>query len=437
MRSKQGKQNRIISVLKWLYPGMHVKRWIAVVLVGVVLVTGGVGVALNRDVIDYLNAWGEIVLRFTPLNLAEKSLPSGIVLIAAGLLLILFGVRQVMISVAGAISPQDKDRLADVIYRKRTLAQGHRIVVLGGGTGLSTLLRGLKTYTSNITAIVTVTDDGGSSGRLQREYGVLPPGDIRNCLVALADAEPLMQELFQFRFDKGATELEGHSFGNLLIAAMTRITGDFEKAVKETSQILAIRGTVLPSTLDNVRLGAKLVDGTEVLGETKITGSAHPVEKIFLSPGDVHPLEDALLAIEQAQLIILGPGSVYTSIIPNILVQGISDAIANSSAPRAYICNVMTQPGETDNFSASDHVRALLNHTDKRLFDYVLVNTKTPSSDLLKKYAQQNAYRVEPDIDKIKELGFRPMAGDFISETDLVRHNPEALAKSVMSLLKK
>ncbi|MCC6442582.1 MAG: YvcK family protein [Armatimonadetes bacterium] len=315
------------------------------------------------------------------------------------------------------------------------MAQGQRIVVLGGGTGLSTLLRGLKEFTSNITAIVTVTDDGGSSGRLGKELGVLPPGDIRNCLVALADAEPLMTELFQHRFKEGAPDLAGHSFGNLLIAAMTAITGDFEEAIKETSNILAIRGRVLPSTLCHVTLQAEMSDGRMVVGETNITRcSGKQIRRILLDPAEVYPLQEALDAIHKAAIIIIGPGSVFTSVVPNLLVRGIAEAIAGANAVKIYVCNVMTQAEETARYSASDHVQAVIRHAPLRLFDYVLANTEVPSEPLLERYRQEGADYVVPDLDKIQALGFTPVGARLISQTHVVRHDPHKLAEAVINL---
>ncbi len=343
--------------------------------------------------------------------------------------------RQVVGSIASVISPEDKDRLADVIYQRRYLAQGYRVVVIGGGTGLSTMLRGLKEHTSNIVAIVTVTDDGGSSGVLQRQFGMLPPGDIRNCLVALADAEPLLAELFEHRFNDAPEGLTGHSFGNVLIAAMTDITGDFERAVKETSKVLAIRGRVLPSTIQNVSLQAEMDDGSIVHGESRIASSPRPIRQISLVPSDVRPLDEALEAIRLANAIVIGPGSVFTSVIPNLLVEGIPDAIAASKAVKVYVCNVMTQPGETDHFRASDHVGATVKHAGKRIFNYVLVNKEVPSLQLLEKYQREGAELVSPDIDAIREMGYKPIVGNLISQTDVVRHDPQKLAQAIVRLV--
>jgi len=432
MRARQ-----LYSSVKWLYPGMRVKRWLVLIPVGLAFAIAGVVLLANIRIVDVLGAVGRESFRLFGLDLTRPAiqLPAGIGLVALGVFLIFVSLRQVVRSITSVVSPEAQGKLADVVFQRRYLAQGQRIVVIGGGTGLSTMLRGLKQHTSNIVAVVTVTDDGGSSGRLQREMGMLPPGDIRNCLVALADAEPMMTELFQYRFGEEAGGFNGHSFGNLLIAAMTRITGDFEKAVKETSNILAIRGRVLPSTLENVRLQAELEDGTFVEGETAITKSPSAIKHVMLHPSDVSPLEETLRSIELADCIVMGPGSVYTSVIPNLLVRGIPEAIHESDAVKIYVCNVMTQPGETDGYKASDHVRAVARHTDRRVFHYVLVNQERPSKELLEKYAAERQYFVEPDAAAIREMGYRPIVGDYISQTDVVRHDPEKLAQAILKLV--
>jgi uncharacterized cofD-like protein len=425
------------SSLKWLYPGMHVKRWLMLVPVGAFAIVVGVMLLTNNKVVDYLNSVASVVYQRFGISLENPAtnIPISLGIIALGLFLIFVGIRQVIRSIVGAVDPRAQNKLADVVFQKRSLAQGQRIVVIGGGTGLSTMIRGLKHYSSNIVAIVTVTDDGGSSGQLHRELGMLPPGDIRNCLVALADAEPLMTELFQYRFNGGTGSLQGHSFGNLLIAAMTSITGDFEKAVKETSNILAIRGRVLPSTVDNITLHAVMSDGTISDGETNIVKSPLAIDHIFLTPADAKPLDDAIEAISLADAIVFGPGSVYTSIIPNLLVREIVDAIAESNAMKVYVCNVMTQPGETDGFTASQHVKALATHADRKIFNYVLVNRQSPRPELLEKYLLQGAEFVVPDVDKIREMGFRSVVGNFMSQTEVVRHDPQQLADAIMRLI--
>jgi uncharacterized cofD-like protein len=427
----------VFSSFKWLYPGMRVKRWLLLIPIGLACAIAGVVLLANIKMLDVLGYLGTQAFRFLGLRLDKPTtqLPTGIGLIVLGLILIFTSLRQVVRSITSVVSPEAEGKLADVVFKRRYLTQGKRIVVIGGGTGLSTMLRGLKQYSSNLVAVVTVTDDGGSSGRLQREMGMLPPGDIRNCLVALADEEPLMTELFQYRFSNGHESLDGHSFGNLLIAAMTRITGDFEQAVKATSNILAIRGRVLPSTLEDVHLQAELCDGSIVEGETNIAKSTQPIKRVMLQPAQVSPLEETLKAIELADCIVLGPGSVYTSIVPNLLVKGIPEAIRSSNAVKIYVCNVMTQPGETDGFNCSRHVRAVASHCDQKVFNYVLVNQQKPSKELLAKYGDQNQFFVEPDVAEVRAIGYRPIVGDYISQTDVVRHDSEKLAQAILKLV--
>ncbi|MBI3321541.1 MAG: YvcK family protein [Candidatus Omnitrophica bacterium] len=314
------------------------------------------------------------------------------------------------------------------------MERGPKIVVIGGGTGLSTLLHGLKAYTTNLTAIVTVADDGGSSGRLRQEFDMLPPGDIRNCLVALADTEPLMQQLFQYRFAEDSV-LRGHNFGNLFITAMTKITGDFERAVQASSKVLAIRGRVVPSTNMKVRLAAEHDDGSVTLGETKISESDMPIRRIYLEPTGCRPTFDALHAIREANAIVFGPGSLYTSIIPNLLVDNIVDDIVMSKALKIYVCNVMTQSRETHGYRASDHVRALIAHSKAGMLQLCLVNTKSVPNALLEKYRQEGAFPVESDVERIRALGYQVVAGDLISTENHVRHDPDKVAKLIVQLI--
>lgn len=359
---------------------------------------------------------------------------------AAGALMLLGGYLMYAGSRAGisqllrAANPSWDGRLNSFL-RQQVLATGPNVVVIGGGTGLSTALRGLKHKTSRITAIVTVTDDGGSSGRLVMEKGILPPGDIRNCLVALADAEKTMTDLFQHRFEKASGSLSGHSTGNLLIAAMVDLTGDFDHAIAEISKVLAIRGRVLPSTLERVRLRAEMEDGSEVCGETKIVESRLRVRRVYLDPEEVEPLAEALQAIAEADIIVMGPGSIYTSVIPPLLVPGIADAIAASDAARVYVCNVMTQPGESDQFTASEHVHAIEANVGKRVFDHILINKAMPSQYLLKRYAEVGQEYVEPDSDRIRAMGMRAVAANLLSESDVVRHDPVRLAEAIVRLV--
>ncbi|MBV9403171.1 MAG: YvcK family protein [Candidatus Eremiobacteraeota bacterium] len=315
------------------------------------------------------------------------------------------------------------------------LKDGYKIVAIGGGTGLSTLLRGLKRYTPNLTAVVTVSDDGGSSGRLKKELGVLPPGDIRNCLVALADDEALVTDLFRYRFREG-DGLTGHSFGNLFLAAMTGITGNFDEAIRESSRVLNIKGRVLPSTLGVVRLCATLADGTIVEGESNISASHARIDRVYFEPRHAAPLPEVIAAIREADAIILGPGSLYTSILPNFLVDRVAQEVERSSAIKIYVCNVMTQPGETDALTASEHAAALLRNAGARVFDYVIVNEEPPSK-LLEAYAEEGQVPVQADSERISELGLTPIKARVISETVNVRHDPAKLGSVVVGLIER
>jgi uncharacterized cofD-like protein len=427
---------------------MRVKRWLLVGLAGIVLLVSGVDLMFLLQLADLGDRLNELLFRgfgiYLPANpwgALSYQVIIGLPTAVLGLLVFLSGLRNILVSVTSAVVPTNDQPIADVIWRRRQLSHGSRIVVIGGGTGLSTMLRGLKEYTSNITAIVTVTDDGGSSGRLQREFNMLPPGDIRNCLVALADAEPLMQELFQYRFqpgnngEDGPSGLTGHSFGNILIAAMLHITKDFEEAVRQTSRVLAIRGRVLPSTTRHVQLQAEMADGTLVAGETNITAAGQRIERMMLSDPNAEPLDEALEAIRTADAIIIGPGSVYTSIVPNFLVRGVAEAVAESQAIKVYVCNVMTQAGETTDFTASEHVNAVLRQAGVRIFDYVMVNVEEPNDALRERYAGAGSRWVLPDVEKIRLLGLRPITGNFISQSSVVRHDAEQLAEAIIRLI--
>ena len=337
------------------------------------------------------------------------------------------------------------------LVRAREAAQsgGIRVVVIGGGTGLSTLLKGLKRYVTSPTefppsasdtpvirdlcAVVTVSDDGGSSGRLRKELNMLPPGDIRNCIVALSEDEALLSRLFRHRFDKGSG-LEGHSFGNLFLAALTSITSDFSEAVRLSSEILLTRGHIYPSTTSNIELEALMEDGTHVRGETKITASKGRIRELVLVPADVNPMPQTLEAIANADLITVGPGSLFTSLIPNLLVHGISEAIVQSSATKVYICNLMTQANESLGLTAADHIRALNRHARKPLFDYALLN-KIPVSDEMKgNYAAEGACQIVNDLEAIEELGVVPVLGDYLEEAGVARHNTARVSRDLMHL---
>jgi uncharacterized cofD-like protein len=321
--------------------------------------------------------------------------------------------------------------------------RGIRVVAIGGGTGLSMLLRGMKQYVArrrqdahrhpiaDLAAIVTVTDDGGSSGRLRREYRVLPPGDIRNCMVALSQDEALLGRLFQYRFHAGRG-LRGHSFGNLFLTALSSVTGDFAEAVKVSGEVLAIRGRIFPTTIANVSLEALMSDGQRVAGETLIARSGKKIQRLRLQPRHVQPLPDVLTAIKQADLILVGPGSLYTSILPNLLVSGVSEAIETSRATRVYIANLMTQPGETVGYSLADHVRAIYRHTRRKLFDWIVANNQPISPGVKRRYRARGAEPVRVDLAELQRMGLRCMFDSLLDEHGVVRHDTLRLSQLLM-----
>lgn len=396
--------------LKWLFPGMLVKRWVLLAVIGIIMISMGFAFVISGG---------------------SNNITGASAVIIVGIIIVITSVKRMIKSFVTVFLPKMREKeLVDIVYKKRHLEKSRDIVAIGGGHGLSTLLHGLKEYTSNITAIVTVADDGGSSGRLREELGVLPPGDIRSCIVALADAEPLMGKLFQFRFEEGVG-LKGHNFGNLFITAMTRLTGDFEKAVEESSKVLAIRGRVVPSTLDKVALIAEYEDGSRVTGESKIPEAKMRIKKLHMHPAESKATHEAIEAIRRAEVITLGPGSLYTSIMPNLLIVDIYKEIARSRAIKIYVSNVMTQGGETDNYKASDHLKAIIAHTQPEIVTHCIVNTGKVPEELLEKYRQENAYPVEADAEEIKRMGYKVIEGNVINAKDYVRHDSYKLAKLI------
>jgi uncharacterized cofD-like protein len=421
---------------RWLAPGIGIKRWGAMIAAGVLVFGAGFALLINERFLTQFEAaifrLAQSLGRVTGYEASPMAL--GVLGVTLGVLATFFGVRGMLRSIDRVLFPSGSPTLVDFLRQERRRRRGVNIAVLGGGTGLATLLRGLKQYSSNLTAVVTVFDDGGSSGRLRRELGILPPGDIRHCLVALAEAEPLMTKLFEYRFRGGA--LDGHAFGNLFIASLAGVTGDLELAVKETSKILKIRGRVLPTTAHDVVLAAELDDGRIIEGESKITGARGRITRVSLRPADPTPLPDALEAIADADVIVLGPGSLYTSLIPNLLVPRVADALRESDAPCVYICNIMTQPGETDGYTAADHVRAIHAHTGTGMFSHVIVNTQMPQSRALRdRYAGQGSRPVEPAIGELEAMGLVAVGLPLMSEEELLRHDPVRLASGVLHVM--
>ena len=425
-----------MHLLKWLYPGMKFKRWLLLFGAGVMVVSLGIAVVFNYKYIDHIEEaifravylWsGSYDYKFTAL--------AGGAMVAVGLSIMLIAAKFIIKSVITVLLPTNtSEKLVDLIYEKRMLGKGPEIAVVGGGHGLSVLLRGIKQATSNVTAVVTVADDGGSSGRLRQDLGIIPPGDLRNCLVALADTEPLMEKLFQHRFE-GNSELAGHSFGNLFIAAMAQVTGDMETALLESSKVLAVKGKVLPASKDFVRLDAIMEDGSVVCGESKIPEAHKRIHRVKLYPEHAEAVQSSLDAIRTASAIVLGPGSLYTSIMPNLLVEGIGDAVCRSKAVKIYICNVMTQPGETDGYTASMHVKAIMDHAGRNAVDYVIVNSTPVPENLKQKYAEKGAYPVLVDDEELNKLGVGVIKADLITSKDAIHHDPKKLCDSVMRVV--
>ena len=425
-----------MHLMKWLYPGIGFKRWLFAFALGTICVSLGVALVFNYQ---YLDAIEEAIFRFVYTWQGSYDYMftaiAGAGLFVVGSILMLVAMRRVIRAIITALMPEGASaRLVDLVYEKTRLSRGPTVAVIGGGHGLSVLLRGIKELTSNVTAIVTVADDGGSSGRLREELGIIPPGDLRNCLVALADTEPLMEKLFQHRFE-GRSDLAGHSFGNLFLAAMAEVTGDMETALKESSKVLAVKGRVLPASKESVRLDAILEDGTVVEGESHIPEAPGRIHSVRLFPPDAAPVESALEAIRTADAIVLGPGSLYTSIMPNLLVDGVAAELRKSRALKIYICNVMTQPGETDGYTASMHAEAILKHAGRGAIDFMLVNNAPISPALRRKYAAEGICPVRVDEEAINALGIGFVGADIVNQSDAVRHDPDKLSRNVMRMI--
>lgn len=417
----------------WLMPGLSIKRWIGIAAVGFFLIFIGLALVLNLQ---------PVTLFIDSLKLLAKIFPasiSGPILLTIGFVCFYLGTRRAYRTVKIAIQQEGREtNLLEALYRQNKLIHGPRIVAIGGGTGLSMLLRGLKKYTSNITAIVTVGDDGGSSGRLRLEHSIIPPGDIRNCIAALADEERLITELFQYRFKTGPG-LEGHSFGNLFLTAMCQITGDMFSAIKESSKVLNIAGRVLPSTLDNIKLAAEMDDGSVVIGESLIPEAKGRIVKLKCIPDSPQTIPEVIDAIQCAELIIMGPGSLYTSVLPNLLIDEIALAISKSRVPKLYVANIMTQPGETDGYSVGDHLQAILDHCPyPNIVTGVIVNNWLPES-LLEKYLSHGYQPVTLDRERCQALGVQVVEKLLVDEGEheVVRHNPFQLARSIVQWFKR
>ena len=415
------------NLAKWLYVGLHVKRWLLLILVGVVLMALGIAYLLREVYVSYaFPGWvGTVTLQFLPRWVR------GLLFISTATIVTVIAAWKLNRSIVSAVIPLDRgEDLVDRIWTQRTQDRGPKIVAIGGGTGLSMLLRGLKRYTGNLTAVVTVADDGGSSGRLRRDLHVIPPGDIRNCIAALADAEHLVTRLFQYRFgDDAGDGIAGHSFGNLFIVAMSEVTGNMEEAIRETSRVLAVRGRILPSTLADITLGARLADGSVVRGESAIPLAGARVDRVFIEPEQPAVNAEAVVALLEADLIVVGPGSLYTSVLPNLLVPALGDAVLASRAHKLYVSNVATQRGETDAFRAADHYAAIRRHLGRDdVVDVVLANSNLPAEPLPPEWQSEPV--LAPGDANYGTA--RLVLADLVDGEHRYRHDSERLAAAVM-----
>ena len=427
------KSEGFLRYLKWLYPNLKVKRWFLLAVFGIFLFATGFAVMNDGVALGYAELQFRTVIYEVTGSTPHIAVPTGAIISVLGIAAIIIGFKRLLYSIISSVLPDNEGRIVDVIYTRNHLLRGPKIVVVGGGTGLSALLRGLKQYTCNLTAIVTVSDDGGSSGKLRDELGIQPPGDVRNCLVALADTEDIMDTLFSYRFESGA--LKGHSLGNLLLAGLTDTFGDFQKGIEQVSKVFAIRGKVFPSTLEQIVLIADLEDGTRVEGETAVRVTEGKIDRVYLEPSDCHPLPEALQAIEEADLIVLGPGSLYTSVLPNLLVVGLREKIREVKAPCVYVCNVMTEKGETDGYRVSDHLKAVLDHCGSGFVDAVLATKGEITAPLLKRYVAEEAVPVIADPKEVEQLGAKYFEANLVQVGNVVRHDPDRLAKELIRLL--
>ena len=421
---------------RWLIPGLNIKRWLTLFSLGVGLLIIGISLMFNYQ---WLSVIEDIVLSYsytlTGFYNYNVLIMVGLVLIIGGAICMLIGTSKVIKTVMRAVLPDPSSKVSDIIFQNIRLDKGPKIVVIGGGTGLSNLLRGLKAHTSNLSAIVTVADDGGSSGRLRKDFQMIAPGDLRNCLVALAEQEGVMENLFRYRFE-GNNELSGHSFGNLFITALAQVyDGDIEEALEAASKLLRVRGRVIPSSTELIKLSAEMMDGSIVDGESNIPHSGKPIRRVFSTPTNPKPEGAALQAIDEADVIILGPGSLYTSIIPNLLTDKIADHVRASKANKIYIANVMTQPGETSGYSLADHVQAIIDHSGVGIIDTVLANDGPLPIQMVEQYSAVGSEPVVIDSKRLKEMGIRTVRATLISADKPAIHDPDRLGKVLMDIV--
>lgn len=421
--------------MKWLHPGLHIKRWLFLFGLGMMCSSFGIILTFNYQWLGSLEEWAfrllyEVTGHYNYTILASM----GILVILLGLVVMAWATRRLIRTMIGVVMPGESDNLSDLIFSNLQLSKGPKVVVIGGGTGLSVMLRGLKAKTYNLTAVVTVADDGGSTGRIRQDLDIIAPGDLRNCLVALADKEGLMEKLFAHRFG-GSGNLTGHSFGNLFIAALIEVLGDVEEAMDATSKVLRVRGKVIPSSAEKLRLNAEMTDGRIVEGESQIPHAHGKIKRVFTTPEHPKAIQSAVDAIQEADAIVLGPGSLYTSIMPNLCVPDIVQAVRISKAPKIYICNVMTQPGETDDYTVSDHIRAINRQAGGKVIDFVIANNGDVDPAVLQRYVAHGSHPVMIDKKEVSQTGATLILSDLINKENSATHDTKKLANVLFDLI--
>ena len=420
--------------MKWLHPGLHIKRWLFLFGLGMMCSSFGIILTFNYQWLGELEEWAFRLLYEMTGHYNYTILASlGILVILLGLVVMAWATRRLIRTMIGVVMPGESENLSDLIFSNLQLSKGPKVVVIGGGTGLSVMLRGLKAKTYNLTAVVTVADDGGSTGRIRQDLDIIAPGDLRNCLVALADKEGLMEKLFAHRFG-GSGNLTGHSFGNLFIAALIEVLGDVEEAMDATSKVLRVRGKVIPSSAEKIRLNAEMTDGRIVEGESQIPHAHGKIKRVFTTPEHPKAIQSAVRAIQEADAIVLGR-SLYTSIMPNLCVPDIVQAVRTSKAPKIYICNVMTQPGETDDYTVSDHVKAINRQAGGRVIDFVIANNGDVDPAVLQRYVATGSHPVIIDKKEVSQAGATLILSDLINKENSATHDTKKLANVLFDLI--
>lgn len=420
---------------KWLHPGLHIKRWLFLFGLGMMATSFGLVLTFNYQWLGQVEEWMfRLLYEMTGHYNYTVLATIGILVIVSGLFLMGWATRRLIRTMLGVVMPNESENISDLILANLQLAKGPKVVVIGGGTGLSVMLRGLKTKTYNLTAVVTVADDGGSTGRIRQDLDIIAPGDLRNCLVALADKEGLMEKLFAHRFG-GSGNLTGHSFGNLFIAALIEVLGDVEEAMDATSKVLKVRGKVIPASAEKIQLNAEMTDGRIICGESQIPHAHGKIKRVFTTPEQPKAIQSAVEAIQDADVIVLGPGSLYTSIMPNLCVPDIAAAVRDSKAKKIYICNVMTQPGETDGYTVSDHVKAINQHAGQGIVDFVIANSGDIDTAVLQRYADAGSQPVVIDKRRVGDLGATLLSADLVNAEKGGTHDPKKLANVLFDLI--